>query len=354
MAFNAVAGIFILAIVFGVGFRVASADSSDALVQAGAFGFDEATQKATAATQAQASDDSDDEGSSDTADASKASAKAESSIDQSFLTERSIRTIDAGLRMVDSKEKAEHERAKAEKRARQRRAKADRVAEQQRIAAESTAAIERVRTQKKKQGVVQKEIVIPDPESIIDDAGSPAPKEEQSEKAQQSEQAQESEQGSEPAQDQGSEQAQESSETADSTVEVQAYEYDLPAVDWTVGRNAFVAEWTQRIDAYLAKSPLEGYGYAFAEAAWDNGVDPRWSPAISNTESSKGEVCFLPCNAWGWGESAWDDWDSAIRAHVKGLAEVYGYSITYEAACIYCPPNSDFWYSATIGEMASI
>lgn len=133
-----------------------------------------------------------------------------------------------------------------------------------------------------------------------------------------------------------------------------ATEYSLPAVDWSVGRDRFIAEWAERIDAYLAGSNLAGYGNVFAEAAWDNGVDPRWSPAISNTESGKGSVCFLPCNAWGWGSSAWSDWPSAIRDHVKGLAKGYGYSLTQAAASTYCPPNAASWYQKTLAEMASI
>ncbi len=131
-------------------------------------------------------------------------------------------------------------------------------------------------------------------------------------------------------------------------------EYGLPGVDWTIGHDAFIAEWTARIDAYLDGSPLAGYGAVFAEAAWDNGVDPRWSPSISNTESGKGKVCFLPCNAWGWGASVWPDWNTAIRAHVAGLAEGYGYSITPEAAEMYCPPNHVNWYHDTYGQMGTI
>ncbi len=119
-------------------------------------------------------------------------------------------------------------------------------------------------------------------------------------------------------------------------------------------REAFISEWTQRIDAYLAGSPLAGYGYAFAEAACDYGVDPRWSPAISNTESSKGAVCFLPHNAWGWGQASWPDWDTAIRAHVRGLAQGYGYTISQAAAQKYCPPTWQDWYIATASEMAKI
>lgn len=128
----------------------------------------------------------------------------------------------------------------------------------------------------------------------------------------------------------------------------------LGHVDWTVGKDAFLAEWTARIDAYLAGSNLSGYGAVFAEAAWDNGVDPRWSPAISNTESGKGSNCFLPHNAWGWGQSSWSSWSQAINEHVAGLARGYGYSITRSCAAAYCPPNTENWFNNTVNEMKRI
>lgn len=174
-------------------------------------------------------------------------------------------------------------------------------AEQERIAAENAAALERMAAEKAKQGVATSEETI----------GGEAP-------------------------------------AAD------LVEYSLPVVDWSVGKEAFVAEWASRIDAYLAGSALDGYGVVFAEAAWDNGVDPRWSPAISNTESGKGSVCFRSCNAWGWGNTGWSDWETAIRAHVAGLAVGYGYSITPEAAQSYCPPSWQEWYNKTLNQMAII
>lgn len=128
----------------------------------------------------------------------------------------------------------------------------------------------------------------------------------------------------------------------------------LTDVDWSVGEEAFVAEWTARIDAYLSGSPLAGMGSVFAQAAWNNGVDPRFSPAISNTESSKGAHCFLPHNAWGWGSSSWGSWEEAINAHVAGLASGYGYSLTYAAAQKYCPPNYDHWFHNTLAQMMMI
>lgn len=125
-------------------------------------------------------------------------------------------------------------------------------------------------------------------------------------------------------------------------------------VDWSQDKATFVNTWAPRINAYLAGSPMAGTGQTFAEAAWDYGVDPRWSPAIAYVESSKGLYCFKPYNAWGWGTSSWSNWDEAIRAHVAGLARVYGPTLTYEAAKKYCPPNADHWYSTCLAEMEKI
>lgn len=121
--------------------------------------------------------------------------------------------------------------------------------------------------------------------------------------------------------------------------------------DWSTDKATFVAEWSGRIDAYLSGSPLGGYGSTFAEAAWDYGVDPRWSPAISNTESTKGRYCANLHNAWGWGNISWDSWEEAIRSHVRGLANGYGYTISVSAAQKYCPPNWEHWYNATLNQM---
>ena len=83
-------------------------------------------------------------------------------------------------------------------------------------------------------------------------------------------------------------------------------------------------------------------------------MDPRWSPAISNTESSKGLYCSGSCNAWGWGGCSWGSWEEAIRDHVAGLARGYGYTISVEAAKKYCPPNWEHWYNATLAQMNMI
>lgn len=129
---------------------------------------------------------------------------------------------------------------------------------------------------------------------------------------------------------------------------------NLEEINWDQGKDSFIAEWTMRINKYFLGTPMANTGEIFANAAWDNGIDPRWSPAISNTESSKGFACFNECNAWGWGDSYWSNWYDAINGHVAGLSESYGYTITRGFAEKYCPPNSDNWYNNTLSEMLKI
>lgn len=136
---------------------------------------------------------------------------------------------------------------------------------------------------------------------------------------------------------------------------IQAPNNALPSsISWNMSKAAFVAQWETRINNYLAGSPLAGTGAIFAKAAWDYGVDPRWSPAISYTESSKGAALFRPYNAWGWGNKSWKSWDEAIVAHVAGLARGYGSSISLRAAQKYCPPNPQHWYTTTLAQMERI
>lgn len=119
-------------------------------------------------------------------------------------------------------------------------------------------------------------------------------------------------------------------------------------------KEAFISEWSARIDAYLAGSPLAGQGRTFAEAAYEYGCDPRLSPAISTVESSTGRVCFKPYNAWGWGNASWSSWEEAIWAHVAGLASGYGGQLTYAGAQKYCPPNAAHWYASVLANMEQI
>lgn len=124
--------------------------------------------------------------------------------------------------------------------------------------------------------------------------------------------------------------------------------------DWSQDKASFVNSWAGRLNGYLAGSPLAGQGATFASAAWDAGIDPRYSAAISEVESSKGRNCFRPHNAWGWGSVSWGSWEEAIPAHAVGLARGYGYTVSEEAAKKYCPPNWEHWYNRVSQEMAKI
>lgn len=126
-------------------------------------------------------------------------------------------------------------------------------------------------------------------------------------------------------------------------------------VNWNMSRDEFIAEWTSRIDAYLAGSATAGCGVYYATAAWDYGVDPRWAPAISLVESTKGAVCFRSHNAWGFGGSGYSSWEEGINAVVKALGgSLYGGNLTYKAASTYCPPNASHWYNTCYSEMKKI
>ena len=149
-------------------------------------------------------------------------------------------------------------------------------------------------------------------------------------------------------------QAQADAAAAAAAASVDADTVGNGGIDWSMSRDDFVDEWGSRIDDYLQGSPMEGQGENFASAAWEYGVDPRWSPAIANTESTKGQYTFADHNAWGWGSSSWDNWEDAINDHVQGLADGYGSTITEEGAARYCPPNADEWYDNTLSEMNSI
>ncbi|MCL1797309.1 MAG: CMP-2-keto-3-deoxyoctulosonic acid synthetase [Eggerthellaceae bacterium] len=130
----------------------------------------------------------------------------------------------------------------------------------------------------------------------------------------------------------------------------------LEAVDWTLSHDEFVNHWGNRIDAFLAGFPLAGQGRAFAEAAWNYGIDPRLSVAISNTESTRGQACSVSYNAWGWGPHiAFSSWEEGIDTHARGLkAGGYGPMITFAGAQRYCPPTADSWYRNTIYAMSQI
>ena len=126
-------------------------------------------------------------------------------------------------------------------------------------------------------------------------------------------------------------------------------------VDWSSDKSAFVNEWAGRINDYLSGSPTAGTGKYYASAAWDYGVDPRWAPAISCIESTKGSACFRSYNAWGFGGRSFSSWQDGITTVVRCLGgSLYGGHLTQEAAQNYCPPTWQSWYNNVSSEMSKI
>ncbi len=164
------------------------------------------------------------------------------------------------------------------------------------------------------------------------------------------------------AEEQAQQEAREraAAEQAQGTTEEESSEEvsgDAPSIgdaDWSGDKASFVRNWAGRLDAYLAGTPLAGQGKTFASAAWDAGIDPRFSAAISEVESSRGAACFRPYNAWGWGSVSWGSWEEAIPAHASGLARGYGYTVSEAAAQKYCPGNWEHWYNRVSEEMGRI
>lgn len=126
-------------------------------------------------------------------------------------------------------------------------------------------------------------------------------------------------------------------------------------------RDAFVGRWAPRLDAYLAGRPLAGQGAAFAGAAWDAGIDPRWSAAESMLESGAGAACFAPYNAYGWlARGGFSSWEEGIREHATYLRGTYGTSPTPAAAALYLVGDpaalaeSSEYYQSLLAEVAKI
>ncbi len=102
------------------------------------------------------------------------------------------------------------------------------------------------------------------------------------------------------------------------------------------------------IDIYLTEvdSPMVGYGRAFVSAGRTYGVDPFLVVSISGKESSWGKDCFLPFNAWGWGDLSFKNWEDAVFTYTRCLSEEYirkGRTTPAAIAPIYCPPNYTEW-----------
>lgn len=125
-------------------------------------------------------------------------------------------------------------------------------------------------------------------------------------------------------------------------------------VDWSSDKASFVNYWAARIDSYLAGSPMEGCGTDYASSAWDHGVDPRFAPAISAVESSKGAYCYRSYNAWGYGGINFGSWAEGIERVTRCLGnDQYQGSLTLDDGYRYAA-DGEAWYNAVYAQMMQI
>lgn len=87
--------------------------------------------------------------------------------------------------------------------------------------------------------------------------------------------------------------------------------------------------WINRIDSYLARTPLNGQGRTFYLAAVDAGIEPRLMPAIAMIESGGGRANansnnFFGRRAVGGGWAAWPTKEIAIQNQASYISKMWG------------------------------
>jgi len=102
-------------------------------------------------------------------------------------------------------------------------------------------------------------------------------------------------------------------------------------------------EMIYRIDCYLSarNSPMTGLGSVFYDEAEKYGIEPRLSVAISEAESSCGQVCFASYNAWGMlaYPNGFSSWEEGIRTNIEWLHSYYGSPQSAYDCPGYCEPS---------------
>lgn len=145
------------------------------------------------------------------------------------------------------------------------------------------------------------------------------------------------------------------------------------SADFSLSQEEFVEKWGAAIDRFYEKfgakagftPPLSGQGEVMAKYAYEFEVDPRLCAAVSIVESSGGQHCIKPHNAWGWGAAdsdpyggaaSWDSWEEAICAWHAGMAG--SRSGLASAGCVselgqtYC--SSAHWAKGVIEQFEAI
>ena len=115
--------------------------------------------------------------------------------------------------------------------------------------------------------------------------------------------------------------------------------------------------WINRIDQYLARTPLMGRGRVFYLAAVDAGIEPRLMPAIAMVESGAGRANanrnnFFGRRAPGGGWMAWATPEIAIGNQARYISNMWGRASNPYQMRGYA--TSPVWKGKVAREMARI
>jgi hypothetical protein len=115
--------------------------------------------------------------------------------------------------------------------------------------------------------------------------------------------------------------------------------------------------WINRIDNYLAKTPLRGQGRTFYLSAVDAGIEPRLMPAIAMIESGGGRATantnnFFGRKAVGGGYASWPTKEEAIKNQGRYISKMWGRATNPYEMRGYA--TSPVWKGNVAREMARI
>ncbi len=116
-------------------------------------------------------------------------------------------------------------------------------------------------------------------------------------------------------------------------------------------------DWINRIDRYLAATPLSGNGRIFYLSAVDAGIEPRLMPAIAMIESGGGRANanannFFGRKAVGGGWASWPTKEAAIHNQGQYIAKMWGHATNPYEMKGYA--TSPVWKGKVATQMAKI
>lgn len=95
---------------------------------------------------------------------------------------------------------------------------------------------------------------------------------------------------------------------------------------------------------FMGNRPLANYADVIAKACYETGMEPYWFCTIAIHESSGGQYCFRPYNAWGWKAGDWSSWEESIPAYCEAFVSIYGSGLTSSNHMKYDPKGSYYVY----------